>query len=280
MRVWSKAVSVMRNRIGLRAPIVATTILGCEVYSREGQWNEKTDYDDAWFLACATRARSIVDVGANVGYKSLLAQLAPREVELDEIVLIDANPLALAAAAEGLILNSMSDRARFISAFAGASEGKKLEFWTVGTGAAGSVYASAARTAARRGRSIEVIETTLDRLVGRRTQAPDLVKIDVEGAECDVLCGAAELARTNATRFLVEMHAPEDRPMHQNATNVLGWCHDVGYRAWYLADHVELMSPERIEHRGRCHLLLQPVSWDYPEWLVCIPQGAPLEAAL
>lgn len=54
------------------------------------------------------------------------------------------------------------------------------------------------------------------------------------------------------------------------------WCAEVGYGAWYLKEHVRLTQPEPIAHRGRCHLLVQPSDWEYPEWLRSIPQGAPV----
>jgi len=56
----------------------------------------------------------------------------------------------------------------------------------------------------------------------------------------------------------------------------LDWCKDLGYSAWYLKTEERLESPETIAHRGRCHLLLQPKAWGYPEWLRGIKQSSPL----
>lgn len=50
--------------------------------------------------------------------------------------------------------------------------------------------------------------------------------------------------------------------------------------AWYCANKEELTDPEQIAHRGRCHLLLQPGAWEYPDWLRNISQSAPLSQAL
>jgi hypothetical protein len=109
---------------------------------------------------------------------------------------------------------------------------------------------------------------------------PDLVKIDVEGAEHSVLIGSTGCARQEKTRFLVEMHANPDVTMEKNTANILDWCGAVNYRAWYLAQEAPLDDPIQINHRGRCHLLLQPAKWEYPDWLVGIKQSAALEAAL
>jgi hypothetical protein len=67
--------------------------------------------------------------------------------------------------------------------------------------------------------------------------------------------------------------------MTVNASGVLRWCDETGYVAWYLANGARLESADRIASRGRCHLLLQPDEWPYPQWLTGIPQGAPLERA-
>lgn len=60
----------------------------------------------------------------------------------------------------------------------------------------------------------------------------------------------------------------------------MSWCRQLGYQAWYLAKGERLDSPAQTQHRGRCHLLLQPASWPYPECLVGIKQSATLEAVL
>lgn len=67
--------------------------------------------------------------------------------------------------------------------------------------------------------------------------------------------------------------------MTANAGNVLRWCDELGYAAWYLAKGSRLDTAQQIKDRGRCHLLLQPKGWPYPSWLQGIPQGAALETA-
>ncbi|MGH2361385.1 MAG: FkbM family methyltransferase, partial [bacterium] len=145
---------------------------------------------------------------------------------------------------------------------------------------AGSMYAGHARSAAKAGRSVEAPTVTVDHLCDLYTTVPDLMKIDVEGAENEVLRGSKRCARHAKTRFLVEMHSPPELPMVKNAARVLAWCEEVGFAAWYLADETRLEKPAQVGHRGRCHVLLQPSAWPYPEWLKGIKQSADLEAAL
>ncbi len=64
--------------------------------------------------------------------------------------------------------------------------------------------------------------------------------------------------------------------MSENAGRIILWCKELNYTAWYLKEKVALISPDHIAHRGRCHLLLQPSDWDFPEFLKDIEQGAAL----
>ena len=136
------------------------------------------------------------------------------------------------------------------------------------------MYAGHARSAAALDAWYQVETTTLDALVHRYSWVPDLVKIDVEGAEAQVLAGASNLAADKRTRFLVEMHSPPELPMEGNAQKVLDWCREQGYTPWYCARASRLTHAGQIAHRGKCHLLLQPETWPYPAFLQTIQQGA------
>ena len=92
-----------------------------------------------------------------------------------------------------------------------------------------------------------------------------------------MLLGSQECASYQRTRFHVEMHSNDELLMSENANHVLDWCKKTDYQAWYLKEGSKLSSADQIKHRGRCHLLLQPQDWAYPERLMNIRQGAPLE---
>jgi hypothetical protein len=73
------------------------------------------------------------------------------------------------------------------------------------------------------------------------------------------------------------MHSNPTLSMVENTLKVLSWCHENNYKPWYVAEAVEITDPEQLKHRDRCHLLLQPVSWDYPEWLKGIKESSLVE---
>ena len=231
------------------------------------------DYDDAWMLALGLHSTIVMDVGCNLGQSSLLLLYGD---SVKEIVLIDPNASALAICAENLILNGLAPRARFVQAFASDVCDADVDFYSVGAGAAGSRYAAHAVTARDLGAVSRVRSVTLDSLCDRYGLVPDLVKIDVEGAECQVLCGARKLAARQKARFIVEMHSNPELTMEANVGELLRWCSECDYAAWYLKAKQRVLDAAAIKDRGRCHLLLLPQTESFPEFLQHLKQGASL----
>lgn len=274
-RLFERVESRFRARLGLPPKWVQESILGNQVVVRDGTLGTAPDYDDAWLLACARRATTMFDVGANVGKSAVIALVCAK---IPKVVLVEPNIEALTVAAENLIRNRLSPRACFVPAFASDESDKTVSLFTIGTGAAGSMFEGHAVSASRAGSVQQVSTVTLDQLAATYDLIPDLVKIDVEGAEAAVLAGSKAVASVLETRFLVEMHSFPELPMRRNAELVLEWASSVGYSVWYPANECAVTSAEPICHRGRCHLLLQPRGWEYPAWLRGIAQSAPLAA--
>lgn len=115
---WRKLMAFTRLQFGIPNPLVAETVLDRTLVVRRGTIRRPPDLDDAWFLALAQHSQTIFDVGANVGYTALLASFSP---QLESIMLVDADPNALAVAAENLIRNHLEANARLLCAFVGGT---------------------------------------------------------------------------------------------------------------------------------------------------------------
>ena len=228
------------------------------------------DKDDAWLFELARHHKVIFDVGSNIGQAAMLMLYHDN---VDKIVLIDPNPKALSYAAENMIMNNLSHKAHFIPAFISDRAGETVELYTVGVGAAGSKFKGFAKTASKMDSHFSVNTVTLDSLSESLVLYPDLVKIDVEGAEWEVLQGAIRLATEIRPVFFVEMHSGLELSIGNNTERILDWCSQVGYRAWYLKTK-EPLSFESIKNRGRYHALLLPEERDFPEYLKTISEGS------
>ncbi|MEW6217388.1 MAG: FkbM family methyltransferase [Candidatus Bipolaricaulota bacterium] len=274
-KVVHKADTLHRRWLGCPPRLVETELAGRRLRVREGTVRPSPDYDDAWLFCAAVGAQTIFDIGCNIGQSAMIELVAGPPGLL---VLVDANREALTIAVENCCRNGFESDFRAACAFVSDVPGQDVRLYTVHLGAAGSRYKGHAKTATRRGAFLEVNTTTLD-LLAERFGAPDLIKVDVEGAEAEVLAGATRLVRTAGPRFLVEVHSPPELPMVENARRILGWCKVNGYGAFYLSGHEPLTEPSNLAHRGRCHLLLQPAGSDWPKWARDVAQGADLDQA-
>lgn len=135
--MFHKTRNVLRERIGLGLPFERIQVLGRQLNLRAGTLRKEPDYDDAWFLLCLQHAKVVFDVGANVGQGAVFECLLDN---ITDVVLVEANPKALAIASENLITNFLGEKVRFVCAYAGSENETSVRFWTVGSGAAGSSY--------------------------------------------------------------------------------------------------------------------------------------------
>jgi len=239
----------------------------------KGTFRKKVDKDDAWYFALVKNSEHVFDIGSNIGYMSLLAAI---QTNNKSILLADPNPEALAEAAQNMVINGFGMKTYFENAFISDTDGDRIKFFTVGTGEAGSMFAGHAETASAVNAFYYVKKTTIDTLVNKLQYVPDLIKIDVEGAESFALMGAQKTAALQKTKFMVEMHSPPELPMVENAKRILNWCLSNKYRAYYLCEMKELSEPKMIAHRGKCHVLLLPEFQNIPDYLINIKEGDPL----
>jgi FkbM family methyltransferase len=253
--------------------VIKATLMGKELMVHAGTVRKKADKDDAWVYQLCLHHDTIYDVGANVGYTSILAALPD---PAKKIVMVDPNPLALSYASGNMIRNNLSINKMFILSFVGEKSGEKVKFYSIGTGAAGSMFKSHAHTAGSSNSYYWVNTTTVDEVIGKTGIIPTLIKIDVEGAESFVLKGATKIAAMQKTKFFIEMHASQEMSMLKNADLIAGWCKENHYVPYYLANHCIMSTPDMIAHRGKCHLLLIPANTPYPEYLKNMPENSAL----
>ena len=119
----------------------------------------------------------------------------------------------------------------------------------------------------------DVDTITLDKIADTYNLYPDLIKVDVEGAEHSVLQGSMEIARRGNAKFIVEVHSCDNMSIIENTEGILRWCKENNYKAFYLKKHIEIQDSKLVKSRGRYHLLLIHYSKKYPKGLNNIAQG-------
>ncbi|PNQ72094.1 hypothetical protein C1T31_13390 [Hanstruepera neustonica] len=260
-----------------KKPLEHTRLCGVPLQLLRGTVRQQVDQDDAWWFYLAKNHDVIFDIGCNVGYTALLALIQDANKRM---VLVDPNPEALQIAAQNIIMNGLGNRVHYVSAFVGNQVDETVKFFTVGSGAAGSMHASHAQTASAINSYINVKTLTLDFLFNYFDLVPDLVKIDVEGAETLVMEASKKLALGTQCSFFVEMHNVEGLGMAGAVQVMLDWCQDMHYKAWYLKTGHELVDVDVVKGRGKCHLLLMPEAKTYPEYLKHVQQYGELPSSV
>lgn len=248
-------------------------LCGKQLLTYPGTIRNNLDQDDTWYFYLAKHNDIIFDIGCNIGYTALLAMIQNPD---RKYLLVDPNTKALAVANRNLTINNLGMKSYYNSCFVSDKNDENIEFFTIGLGEAGSMNKSHATTAAQLKSSFFVKTVTLDFLYNYYKIKPNLVKIDVEGAELLAIKGATKLANEAKCLFFVEMHTLPDMTMEDSGNEVLKWCNENKYNVWFLRDKKKLDDGKLIKDMGKCHLLLVPQEQPFPEYLNSIAPGSPL----
>ena len=153
----------------------------------------------------------IYDVGANIGYVSLL--LARRAGENGQVFAFEALPANLERLQTNLELNQMSGRVQVVAA-AVIDERHPVRFWMGPSGGMGKADGSAGRQDVAYSGAIDVEGLSLDAFAYEMNHPlPQVVKMDIEGGEVLALPGMRRLLAEAHPLLLMELHGPEAAKM-------------------------------------------------------------------
>ena len=159
---------------------------------------------------------TFVDVGANVGLYSLLAanSVGPSGC----VVAIEPSPFLSELLLDNVLMNGFDDRVVVVSEAVGRAPGlAKLYTFARHAGGATLFPEVATRVATLNRENAIVHEIKVNTLAAilneRLKNKPNLIKIDVEGAEVEVLSGAVDyLSKVPNLRLIVEWHPSNMSP--------------------------------------------------------------------
>lgn len=178
-----------------------------------GHWAGTFENDKlAAFSAAITEGDTVLDVGAHTGFFTLLAAggVGPN----GQVVAFEPFPRNVAYLRRHVSLNDLRN-VEVVHAAVGSRTGT--------TSFASGPNSYTGRVAA--GGEITVPTTSLDEYLANRPD-PAVLKIDVEGAEVDVLRGAARLLSQSRPIVFVAAHSPELRRECREILEVAGYTVD------------------------------------------------------
>ncbi|MBP6016362.1 MAG: FkbM family methyltransferase [Candidatus Promineofilum sp.] len=217
-----------------------------------------SDRDYAILRQLARGKQCIFDVGANVGLTSLvMAGPAPAgagPAEDGRIIAFEASEAACRLIRDNAALNGLSGRISVVNALVAERSGLALDFY--GDAASGSASIIPGYLAHHH--PLRKVTLALDDFVNDFGLVPDLIKIDVEGAELRVVAGLVETLRTARPLAFIELHSWGDLTVDHTADALLEQLRPLDYCLVYLRTKEIVTDTAVLAGRGRCHVLACP----------------------
>lgn len=164
---------------------------------------------------------TVYDVGANIGYVSLLLAHAARPN--GQVFAFEALPANVERIRCNIALNHLEDRITLVSQ-AVADKSGELTFYVHESVGMGKVAGSAGRREERYQAEITVKTLSLDEFVYQDGNlAPDVVKMDIEGGEVLALPGMQRILREYHPLMLLELHGPESEKVAWDTLTEAGY---------------------------------------------------------
>lgn len=185
---------------------------------------------------------TVYDIGANIGVITML--LARRGNECaDRIFSFEPEPRNFAQLNANVAANGLQNRVATHQLALGSSEGE-VELHIRGVAGEGRHSITEGKGATD---SIMVPLTTCSAFAEKSGSLPDLLKIDVEGAEGQVLSGMSGLLQKRPPRdIFLEIHSKGDGDKMPDGQNIHDWFVDHGYQMVW---NVERRSGEHRQYR-------------------------------
>ena len=188
---------------------------------RHMTWNRQ-EYDA--FRAGTPRGGLVLDVGANVGaYALLFGQWVG---EAGRVYAFEPDPLALQGLRAHIALNGLAGRVTAVdSAITDRSGPVRLAVFD-SPGISRLCTSDAPSTSYR----VDTAATSIDDFCAERNVRPDVIKLDVEGAELEALRGARQTIGIagQALQLFVEMHPSLWESMGYSREDLMGECEAQG----------------------------------------------------
>lgn len=206
-RSLNKAAPQGITELEIAGGLLAGMHMALDLQSEKDYWLGTYEPD---LQAAASRfirpSMTVYDVGANIGYISLMA--ARLNEPNGKVYAFEALPANIARLKQNCALNDLEGRITIRHA-AVVAESKPVTFFMHHSGAMGKAEGSAGRDEHYE-QSISVNGLSLDGFVYQeKNPRPELIKLDIEGGEGMALKGMRQIIKEARPVFLIELHGEQ-----------------------------------------------------------------------
>ncbi|MEQ9409402.1 MAG: FkbM family methyltransferase [Fuerstiella sp.] len=227
---WPAVFDQLNFRLCRRLPAGMEMTLGIvDVIERTlfttGEWDPIVEQT---LRSCVKPGDVFLDVGANIGYFSLLASLLVGET--GRVVSFEPSARALSRLTTHLCLNRCSN-VTVCSQAMGDVVGTERLNWAPSSNIGGSTIA---RGTPARGYSEQIAVRRLDDVCDEMQLIPTFIKLDVEGFELFALRGAEKTLRQHHPTVVCELTNRFLEDHGQSGADLLRFMRGLGYDAWLI----------------------------------------------
>jgi len=170
------------------------------------------------------------------------------------IFALEASERACYLIRDNVAFNGLAGQVIVVNALIADHSGLALEFY--GDAASGS--ASIIPGYLDHNRRLSKATLALDDFISGNAIAPELIKIDVEGAELKALAGLVQTMHTIRPLVFVELHTWGNVTASGTAAALLPQLEALAYHMVYLRSKAIVSDAAVLADRGRCHVVLCP----------------------
>lgn len=233
-------------------PTTTIDLLGSTYTVRSEARSTGVDRDYAVLQALAAGKSCILDVGANLGLTALIMSGA-----MDpggRLVAFETSEDGCRIIRDNAALNDLEARISVVNGLIAERSGLVVDFY--GDFASGG--ASIIPSYLGHVQPLRKVTLALDDFTADQDAQPDLIKIDVEGAELRVLQGLSRTMAASRPIIFVEVHSYDDVTVPDAAAELLAFLQPLDYVLVYLRTKAVVDDPTVFAGRGRCHVVLCP----------------------
>ncbi|MDN3655866.1 FkbM family methyltransferase [Ferruginibacter paludis] len=211
---------------------------------------QTNDYIDHWlytgadfephvvrlFLKILKKGNNVLDIGANIGYFSLIAS---KLVGVSgKVYSFEPTPLTLHKLNKNISLNNSSNIMVYNKAVSDHN-GKAL--FKIPIGMVKNSGRASFRNIEENNLTVEVQTITLDSILDE-IQPVHLIKMDIEGAEAMALKGMKNLIKRDRPIFIMELSDCYLQQLGESASNVLNFYREQAYRIFIAGEEIKEIS--------------------------------------
>jgi FkbM family methyltransferase len=188
-------IRTLQSRDGITVQVNLGDRLGCDIYY--GFFQEYCDY--TLFMALVTPEDTIVDVGANYGMYTLGAA---KRLAQGQVIAFEPDTRSMALLKQNVLINHFERRVTCLDVCVGKRDGTTDFYATVDSSFSGIHDTGRSQATDHLTLPVRALDSILNELAIEKV---DLVKIDVEGAEWEVLQGATKTLEVSDPVIMLEI---------------------------------------------------------------------------